>query len=465
MREEDDVSESPYAERYRLVAALTPGRAAARHRAVDPDGRQVIITVVRPADPDAFLQGVDRVAAVRHADLAAVVEAGRDGADCYVVSEDIEGRDAQALVERGPLDAADAALLVAETAGALAALHAGGAVHGAVEPSALVRTAAGPVKLVGAGIAPGLRPADLRPGAPADAARYLSPEEARGAAPGPAADVYRLGLVLYLLLTGAPAVDGADAAAVAREHTDGVLTPPQMRNPNVPPALAQIVASALHKDPQQRPSAAALRDRLERLLAGATFVEPPPRPPRSKAPLWIALAVIVVVAALVAAWAAGVFDTEEEPAPVVVPDVVGMTTDGARNALEQAGLTVSTVTEVASEDGPAGTVIEQTPEAGEEVDEGSAVELRVSTGPAAPTAVEVPDVTGASQEAASQTLLAAGFVVVVTEAASDDVQLGFVVAQRPTAGSLAAPGSAVDIVVSTGPPATPSPEPEATSSP
>lgn len=459
------MSERPYAERYRLVAALAPGRALARHRAVDPDGRQVTITVVRPSDPDAFLREVDRVAAVRHADLAAVIDAGRDGADCFVVTEGVEGRDAHSLVERGPMDAGDAALLAAEAAGALAAIHAAAAVHGAVEPSALVRTAAGSVKLTGAGTAPGLRPPDLRPGAPADAARYLSPEEARGAAPGPAADVYRLGLVLYLMLTGVPAVDGADAAAVAREHTDGVLTPPQMHNPKVPPALAQILASALRKDPQQRPSAAALREQLERLLAGATFVDAPPPPQRSRAPLWIALVIVILAAALVAAWAAGVFDAEEEPAPVAVPDVVGMTTDGARNALEQAGLTVGTITEVASEDGPAGTVIEQTPAAGEEVDEGSEVTLRVSTGSAAPTAVEVPDVTGASQDAASQTLLAAGFVVVVTEADSDAVPVGFVVVQRPAAGALAAPGSAVDIVVSTGPPATPTPEPEATSSP
>jgi hypothetical protein len=455
------VSEPTYAQRYRLVEALAPGRAAARHRAVDPDGRPVIITVVHPADPDAFLRGVDRVAAVRHAGLAAVVDAGREGAECFVVTEDVHGRDAQALAARGPLDAADAALVGAEAAAALAALHAGGAVHGAIDPSALVRESAGPVKLTGAGLAGALRRPDLSPGAPPDAARYLSPEEVMGSAPGPAADVYRLGLVVYLLLTGVPAVDGVDAAAVGRAHVDGVLKPPQMRNPDVPAPLAEIVVSALHKDPQQRPSAAVLRERLERLLAGATFVEPPPQERRSRAPLWIALAVLALLVAVAAAWAAGVFDggDEEAPAVVTVPEVVGMTTDGARNALEQAGLTVGTITEAASEDGPEGTVIEQTPEAGAEVDEGSVVDLRVSTGAPAPTDVEVPDVTGASQEAASQTLLAAGFVVVVTEAASDTVPAGVVVVQRPTGGVMAAPGSAVDIVVSTGPPSSPTPEP------
>jgi serine/threonine-protein kinase len=455
------VSEPIYAQRYRLVEALAPGRATARHRAVGTDGRPVVITVVRPADADAFLQGVDRVAAARHAGLAAVVDAGRDGAECFVVTEDVQGRDAEALVQHGPLDAADAALVGAEAAAALAALHAGGAVHGGVDPSAVVREPAGPVRLTGAGIGSALQRPDLSAGAPPDAARYLSPEEVMGSAPGPAADVYRLGLVLYLMLAGVPAVDGVDAPAVARAHVDGVLKPPQMRNPGVPAPLAEIVVSALHKDPQQRPSAAVLRERLERLLAGATFVEPPPQEPRSRAPLWIALAIVALLVALAAAWAAGVFDggNEEAPAAVTVPEVVGMTTDGALNALEQAGLAVGTITEVASEDGPEGTVIEQTPQAGAEVDEGSAVDLRVSTGAPAPTAtgVEVPDVTGASQEAASQTLLAVGFVVVVTEAASDAVPAGFVVVQRPAGGDTAAPGSAVDIVVSTGPPSSPEP--------
>jgi serine/threonine-protein kinase len=457
------VDEHLYAQRYRLVEALAPGRAAARHRAIGPDERPVVITVVRPADPAAFLQGVDRVVGVRHSGLAAVVDAGRDGDDCFVVTDDVRGRDAAALVADGAMDPADAALVVAEAAGALAALHAAGAVHGAVDPSSLVRQADGEVKLVGAGVAGGLEPPDLRPGAPAAGARYLSPEEAAGWGPGPAADVYRLGLVLYLLLTGAPAVDGADAAAVAREHVDGVLTPPQMRNPAVPAALGQIAAAALSKDPAVRPSAAVLRERLEQLLAGATFVEPPPAPPRSKAPLWIALAIVIMLAALAAAWAAGVFDSDEEVAPVVVPDVVGMTVDGAQKALEREGLVVGTIREVASEDGPAGTVIEQDPEAEAEVDEGARVDLTVSTGPEAPTAVEVPDVTGASQDAASQTLLNAGFTVVVSEASSDGVPAGFVVVQRPAAGDSAAPGSAVDIVVSTGPPA--SPEPTASPSP
>lgn len=462
-KESRPVNEHLYAQRYRLVEALPPGRAVARHRAVGPGERPVVITVVHLADQDGFLRGVDRLMGVRHANLAEVVDAGRDGADCYVVSEEVRGRDAEALVARGPMDPSDAALMIAEAAGALAALHGAGAAHGAVDAAAVVRGTDGQVKLVGAGVAGGLQPPDLRPGAPAEPARYVSPEEAQGLAAGPAADVYRLGLVLHLLLTGAPAVDGPDAATVAREHVDGVVAPPQMRNPNVPAALGQIVAGALSKDPAQRPSAAVLRERLERLLSGATFVEPPPAPPRSRAPLWIALAIVLAAAVVAAAWAAGVFDSTEETVSVAVPDVVGMTTDGAQNALDQAGLVAGTIREMADEEGPAGTVIEQSPEAGEEVEEGSRVDLTVSTGPAAPTDVEVPDVTGASQEAASQTLLAAGFTVVVSEAPSDTVPAGVVALQRPTAGVQAAPGSAVDIVVSTGPAV--SPEPSASPSP
>lgn len=450
------VDRPDYAQRYSLIEALPPGRAVARHRALDAGGRSVIITVVRPDDPTLFLQGVDRAMAVRHSGLAAVVDAGRDGTDCYVVTEDAAGRDVEVTVGDGPLLPADAALIAVEAAGALAALHEGGAVHGAIDPAALVGERTGPMKLTGLGAGAALRPPDLRPGAPAEEARYLSPEEARGFEAGPAADVYRLGLVLYLMLTGTAAFDGADAATVARMQAEGVAPPPQMRNTAVPAALGEIVASALQKDPGQRPSAAALRQRLERLLAGASFVQPQAPPRRSRAPLWVTLAVVVVAAAIIAAWAAGVFGSGDQTAQVTVPDVVGMTSDGASNALEQAGLTVGTVSEVASTDGPEGTIVKQDPVAASKADKGAKVDLWVSTGAPSPTDVEVPDVIGRSQEEATQALSEAGFTVQVSQQASDTVPAGVVVEQRPTAGVTATPGSTVEIAVSSGPSASPS---------
>jgi len=90
------VSEPILAQRYRLVEALPPGRAHAVHRALDTADRPVVITVLRPADADAFMRHMGTVAAARHLDLAAVVDVGRAGADTYVVTDDVQGADAAA---------------------------------------------------------------------------------------------------------------------------------------------------------------------------------------------------------------------------------------------------------------------------------------------------------------------------------------------------------------------------------
>ncbi len=85
-----------YAQRYRHLKRLAPGRDEAAYRAQDDAGRPVVISVVRPFDPSGFLRTMGLVSAVRHLDLTAVLDAGRDGADCFVVSDDPGGADAQA---------------------------------------------------------------------------------------------------------------------------------------------------------------------------------------------------------------------------------------------------------------------------------------------------------------------------------------------------------------------------------
>jgi hypothetical protein len=454
------VSEPLYAQRYQLVEALPPGWALAVHRATDAGGHAVRITVVRPADPEAFMRRMGVVAAARHLDLPAVLDIGQDGADVFVVTEDVRGDDAAALVASGPLPVA--AMTAAEAAAGLAALHAHGAVHGGVEPETLVQTGDGTVKLTGAGLAAAYLPPDLRPGAPAGGARYLSPEEIQGRPAEPASDVYRLGLVLYLLLTGSHAFDGPDGATVAREHLDGVVQPPQFRNPEVPPALAQVVLRRLDKDPARRGSAAQLQQDLSSVLGAAQVqVAPPPEKPKNRGWIWaLGVLVVVALAGLGVAWAAGAFDSKTPVKEAAVPNLVGMTQQGAATALEQAGLKVGKVASEQSDKGPAGTVITQDPAADSKVAEGSLVALTLSSGasPSPSTTSTVPDVVGAAKADAEQSLTAAGFTVVIVEEASL-TPAGEVVSQSPTGGVIAQSGSTVRITVSTGPAVEPSASP------
>jgi serine/threonine-protein kinase len=352
--------------------------------------------------------------------------------------------------------------MAASAAAGLAALHERGVVHGGVDPSSFVRAADGSVKLGGAGIAGAYPPPDLRPGTAPDVARYLSPEEVAGRAPSPASDVYRLGLVTYLLMTGQHAFDGADGGIVAQEQLDGVVRPPQLLNPEVPPALAQIVTRALDKDPGARGSASQFQADTERVLRSAQVQQVAEPPRRSRAWLWILLVVVAALIALGAVWA---LTRDKGGGDVKVPDVTGMTQKEAEAKLAEAGLTRGKATRVQSTE-PEDTVVSQSPAAGEEVAEGSAVDLEVAGAPE-PTAtpVPVPDVTGSSQANAQSTLTAAGFQVAVTQASSDSVPAGSVVSQAPQAGVIAAQGSTVSIVVSTGPEPTQTPTPTSSASP
>ncbi|MFN7976698.1 MAG: PASTA domain-containing protein [Vicinamibacterales bacterium] len=130
-----------------------------------------------------------------------------------------------------------------------------------------------------------------------------------------------------------------------------------------------------------------------------------------------------------------------------VPNVIGQQQAAAVAAVTNVGLQVWAVFPVPSAF-PAGQVISQTPAGGTVVPAGGIVSLVVSAGP--PPAA-VPNVVGQTQAAAQGQLVNARLTLgAVTLATSATVPAGEVIAQTPTAGSSAAPGSAVDLVVSRG---------------
>ncbi|MEL6301892.1 MAG: PASTA domain-containing protein [Pseudomonadota bacterium] len=137
------------------------------------------------------------------------------------------------------------------------------------------------------------------------------------------------------------------------------------------------------------------------------------------------------------------------PPQATVPDVVGLTEAAAGTTLNNAGLVTGNVTQQSSSSVPAGQIISQNPAAGLQVNAGSAVDLVVSSGPAS---VSVPNVVGLSQAAASSAITGANLVVGnVTTQTSNTVANGDVISQNPTGGTTVSEGSAVDLVVSSGP--------------
>ena len=140
------------------------------------------------------------------------------------------------------------------------------------------------------------------------------------------------------------------------------------------------------------------------------------------------------------------------PDRIAVPDVEGISASAAADALRDAGLK-STARSIASDE-PPGTVVEQTPTAGEEVSEGTLVALRIAEEREAtpvPAIVRVPDLVGTTSADARSRLRAIGLRQ-TQRAMESQRPTGEVISQSPRAGAVLREGGTVTLRVSTGPP-------------
>ncbi len=153
-------------------------------------------------------------------------------------------------------------------------------------------------------------------------------------------------------------------------------------------------------------------------------------------------------------------DDDNTPDEVVVdvvdvPSVEGLDVQEARELLLEAGLAQPDVEFETNDEVPVNQVFAQNPPPGERVEPNSVVTLRVSSG----TADTVPSVIGSLREEAVATLQEFQYVVTEVTAASPQ-DAGTVISQSPSPGSVLAPGSTVEITVSTGPEVMPVPDVE-----
>lgn len=174
------------------------------------------------------------------------------------------------LVANGPLPIGDVVVLGQILSSVLAEAHDAGLVHGGVTPANVLERSSGQPALADFGLALRLRfPRDLM----ADAA-YTAPEVLRDGELSEAADVYGLGAVLYLALTGQPPF-----RTLPGEPADGVVLrvlrepAPEVSGRDVPSALSGLLQRMMAKDPAARPDAASVLADFEALLAGSDAVD------------------------------------------------------------------------------------------------------------------------------------------------------------------------------------------------
>ena len=279
----------------------------------------------------------------------------------------------------------------------------------------------------------------------------------------------------------AGAVAGAAAAGAAGSPTESsaehpVTEPPataaippvdattaQPVTPTPAPGLPQQPGqpAAGYVDPAQH---AAITQQQAAYGAAGYYYEEPPRGGgiwRTVA-LLASLGVLIVILGFLFASFLDALGGDDDNTPdevvvdvVDVPSVEGLDVQEARELLLEAGLAQPDVEFETNDEVPVNQVFAQNPPPGERVEPNSVVTLRVSSG----TADTVPSVIGSLREEAVATLQEFQYVVTEVTAASPQ-DAGTVISQSPSPGSVLAPGSTVEITVSTGPEVIPVPDVE-----
>lgn len=135
---------------------------------------------------------------------------------------------------------------------------------------------------------------------------------------------------------------------------------------------------------------------------------------------------------------------------VEAPTIVGLTEETAQSTASALGLGIKYLGEKASEDYPAGTIMEQDPAAGTKVAKNSTITYYKSSGP---STIAVPAVTNQTLTDAQKALTDAGFTnITVTKASSADVAVGNVISVSPDVGSKVDAATQITLTVSTGSP-------------
>jgi len=273
---------------YELVRLIGRGGMGEVHEAVDTKlRRRVALKFLSPqltADPAAlarFEREAHAAAELTHPHIATVYAFEPDAASPFIAMELLAGPSLRERIAAGPFEVEEALAVARDVAAALAFAHRRGIAHRDIKPENLMFDEHGTIKVMDFGLARATMASKLTvTGTSLGTPAYMSPEAIRGE-PGPAGDVFALGLVLYEMLARRRAYPGDNAMAIMFAIANDDPVPLAGVRPDVPDDVAALVNALLAKDPAARPDAATSAARLaaltgvpSRVVSGAFGREP-----------------------------------------------------------------------------------------------------------------------------------------------------------------------------------------------
>jgi eukaryotic-like serine/threonine-protein kinase len=249
-------------------------------------GRHVAVKMLRETDDrvgrERFLREARAAASINHPNVCQIHEVGEEAGVLYIAMELLEGDTLAARLVGGALSLDESVPVLVDVLAALDVIHARKLVHRDVKPSNIFLTPHG-AKLLDFGLArPGSGTDDTRlaltgTGTALGTPRYMAPEQWTGSDVGPGTDLWAVGVILYEMLSGRPAFDGASIG----ELCDAIVhrEPPALGGGPSIVAADRVVQRALEKRPADRfASAGAMSDAVK----AAALRHEAPEPARAR---------------------------------------------------------------------------------------------------------------------------------------------------------------------------------------
>ncbi len=212
-----------------------------------------------------------------HPNIVTVYDVGEEAGRPYIVTQYVPGGAVTDLLEAADkhrLPVEQVLRLGGQVCRALTHAHSHGVVHRDLKPGNIWLTPDGAAKLGDFGLA--LRQQFSRvtiEGALVGTVAYMSPEQALGQKATPASDLYALGAMLYEMAAGRPPFLGDSLVGVISQHINTAAVAPSWHNPEIPPALEDLILRLLAKTPEERPpNAESVVEELAAIEASASLL-------------------------------------------------------------------------------------------------------------------------------------------------------------------------------------------------
>lgn len=289
-RAEDPFVGRTIADRYEIAKLIGEGGMGRVYRAVQRSlDRAVAIKFIHPHLLTSnqmvarFMNEAQAASRLNHPNVVSIFDFGRtptaEGGDLFLVMELLGGRDLATMIEDGvALPIARVATILEQTLAALSEAHEAGITHCDVKPENIIlerrRGGGDHVKVIDFGIAK-LGDARLtKVGQLVGTPEYMAPEQAQWSRVGPSADLYAVGVVLFLLLTGKLPFVADSATAVLMQQLAAPRPDPRAVAPErrIPDALAEVCLRSIAVDPKDRyPTAEALAEAIVNAASARTW--------------------------------------------------------------------------------------------------------------------------------------------------------------------------------------------------